>query len=113
MQFTYAGPETGVGAQMKWGDAESPEGSGLQETTEVVPGALVRNRLDFGKRGKADSYFEVSPTPEGCKVVWGFDTELGKNPVGRYYGLMFEKTIGSDYEIGLAKLKTLLEPAKP
>jgi len=33
----------------------------------------------------------------------------GNNPIGRYFGLMFDSMIGGDYETGLAKLKQLAE----
>jgi hypothetical protein len=31
------------------------------------------------------------------------------NPIARYFGLLFHKMIGSDYERGLAKLKAVAE----
>jgi len=48
-------------------------------------------------------------------VTWGFDTDVteGQNLFGslmaRYFGLLFDRWIGTDYEIGLANLKTLAE----
>jgi hypothetical protein len=42
-------------------------------------------------------------------VTWGFDCDLGTNPIMRYVGLMFDQWIGADYEKGLAKLKEVME----
>jgi hypothetical protein len=42
-------------------------------------------------------------------VTWAFDTDFGYNLVGRYFGLMLPRSIGADYEKGLANLKDLAE----
>ena len=41
--------------------------------------------------------------------MWGFDVELSRNPIERYFGLMFDSMIGADYERGLENLKKLVE----
>ena len=46
---------------------------------------------------------------EGTKITWGFDSDLGMNPIARWMGLMFDSWIGADYETGLANLKNLVE----
>ena len=109
MTLAFEGPETGVGAKMIWGSQKDDVGSGSQETIAVMPGKSLRNRLDFGKRGQAESFFELTPIGDGCTVVWGFDSPLGKNPAGRYFGLMMDEMIGPMYDEGLAKIKELAE----
>ena len=44
----------------------------------------------------------------GTGVTWGFKTEL-KGAMERWFGLLFDRWIGADYEKGLAKLKALVE----
>ncbi|MEZ5933790.1 MAG: SRPBCC family protein [Alphaproteobacteria bacterium] len=108
--YRLEGPEQGVGARMIWASDKPDVGSGSQEIIESVPDRLVRTRLDFGDMGDANAFFRLEPRGEGkTHLVWGFDTDLGLNPVSRYVGLMFDRWIGSDYELGLAKLKTLAE----
>lgn len=108
-QYTYAGPDSGVGAKMSWTSDQPDVGSGSQEIVASEPYGSVRMILDFGEQGIADSYFELVPGDTGTRVTWGFDTELGRNPIARYFGLFFDSLIGPDYESGLANLKKLAE----
>lgn len=108
--YRIEGPDEGVGARMTWASDKPDVGAGSQEIVESVPEKLVRTKLDFGDMGDANAFFEIEPRGEDrTHLVWGFDTNLGLNPVSRYFGLMFERWIGPDYEYGLAKLKTLAE----
>ena len=107
--YKIEGPANGVGARMIWASDHPEVGEGSQEIIESVEDKLVRTKLDFGEMGNANAFFEIEPTGEYTKLVWGFDSDLGLNPVSRYFGLMFDRWIGSDYEHGLAKLKTLAE----
>lgn len=45
-------------------------------------------------------------------ATWGFDTDLGMNPIARYFGLVMDSMLGADYEKGLAKLKQVCEAAQ-
>ena len=108
--YQIEGPGQGVGARMTWASEKPDVGSGSQEIIESVPDKLVRTKLDFGDMGDANAFFQIEPRGEDrTHLVWGFDTDLGLNPVSRYFGLMFERWIGPDYEHGLAKLKSLAE----
>lgn len=108
-EYRFEGPPAGVGAKMIWASDKPEVGQGSQEIVESVENELVRTKLDFGEMGEANAFFELEPTGEHTKVVWGFDTDLGLNPVSRYFGLMFDRWIGADYEQGLARLKVLAE----
>ena len=108
-KYTYEGPASGLGAKMSWAGDPKTAGSGSQEIVESRPHELVRTRLDFGSQGTAEAQFTLTPEGTGTRVIWGFDTDLGMNPVSRYFGLMMDKMIGSDYEKGLAGLKKLAE----
>lgn len=108
-KHTYEGPDTGVGAKMSWSGDPKTVGSGSQEIVESHPWDAVRVSLDFGDQGKAMAQYTLTPEGSGTRITWGFDTDLGMNPVSRYFGLMFDGMIGKDYEKGLASLKTLAE----
>jgi effector-binding domain-containing protein/uncharacterized protein YndB with AHSA1/START domain len=108
-RYTYSGPEAGVGAGMSWVGDPKKVGSGSQEILESQPYERVKTALDFGDQGKATAEFALVKEGDATRVTWGFDTDLGMNPVGRYFGLMFDGMIGKDYEKGLAGLKTLAE----
>lgn len=107
--YQIEGPAAGVGARMIWASEQPEVGEGSQEIIESVPDQLVRTKLDFGAMGNANASFELKAEGEHTRLVWGFDSELGLNPMSRYSGLMFDRWIGTDYEHGLAKLKALAE----
>jgi hypothetical protein len=114
-RYEFTGPEAGVGARMSWSGDPRLVGSGWQEIIESVPHSLVRTRMFFDQQGAAESYFRLDETPRGVMVTWAFDTDLteGQSLLGgllaRYFGLMFDRWIGSDYEQGLARLKQYAE----
>jgi uncharacterized protein YndB with AHSA1/START domain len=114
-RYVYTGPETGVGARMAWTSDKRDVGSGSQEILAVDPGRMVKTRLDFGSEGLATSTLTIEPEGPGSRLTWAFDTSFSGNFLGRYFGLMFDKFIGRDYEKGLARLKALAEaePAAP
>ncbi len=108
-QYTFAGPDAGVGAKMTWKGDPANVGEGTQEIVESKPYELVRTALDFGEQGTGVAVFTLTREGDATKVVWSFETDLGNNPIARYFGLTFDNMVGTDYEKGLAKLKTLAE----
>jgi len=116
-RFEFSGPESGVGARMSWVGDPRLVGTGWQEITESRPNTLIRTRLDFEQQGSAESYFELVESSAGVEVTWGFDTDLTEGQgffggiIARYFGLLFDKWIGTDYEQGLANLKMIAESA--
>ena len=113
--FETSGPASGVGSRMDWSGDPRLAGKGSQEIIESKPYSLVRTRLQFDQQGEAVSYFSLEETDRGTRLTWGFDTDLteGQNLFGgvvvRYFGLLFDRWIGGDYETGLAGLKALAE----
>lgn len=108
-KYVHEGPAAGVGAKLSWAGDPGKVGSGSQEIVESRPFESVTTALDFGSEGKATATFTLAPEGNATKVTWGFDSDLGMNPVGRYFGLLFDRMIGPDYEKGLAGLKSLAE----
>jgi Polyketide cyclase / dehydrase and lipid transport len=107
-QYSYEGPESGVGARMSWVSSDPELGSGTNEVVESKAPDLIRTRLNFGGQ-LAEASFKFEPADTGTRVTWGFDGDLGNNPIMRFVGLMFDKWIGSDYEKGLARMKEVME----
>lgn len=112
MQVKIEGPNgnagPGVGQKMSWTSSNPNVGSGSQETTEFVPNEKVVAALDFGDMGKATATVALVPEGTGTKVTWGFDTALN-SMAERWFGLMFDRWIGADYEKGLTNLKVYVE----
>lgn len=117
--YELSGPESGVGARLSWSGDPRQVGSGWQEITESQPHSLVRMFLNFDQQGTANTYFQLDPEVEGVRVRWGFDTDLVEGQgwfgglLARYFGLFFDRWIGTDYELGLDRLKTLIESMPP
>ena len=107
--YTYEGPDQGVGARMAWQSDHPQVGNGSQQITGSDSPQRVESHLDFGPQGTAEAFFDLSEGEGGTQVVWGFDTQFGFNPIGRYFGLKMDSMLGPSYEKGLANLKELAE----
>lgn len=110
--YVFEGPETGIGQTMRWSSDHPNVGSGTLTVVSYDPGRAVEMRLDFGQMGTAETTIVLIPSEGGTEVTWGFTTDLGTNPVARWFGLMFDRWVGNDYETGLANLKALVEETK-
>ncbi|HEU4531669.1 MAG TPA: SRPBCC family protein [Steroidobacteraceae bacterium] len=110
-QYLYSGPSQGVGARFEWSSKKPEVGSGSQQVIESEPFRRVRTQLDFGSQGTAHGEFTITPAAAGSQVTWAFDAEFGYDLLQRYFGLLYDRWIGADYEKGLAKLKALVEQA--
>ncbi|WP_037314531.1 SRPBCC family protein [Ruegeria halocynthiae] len=108
-KLSYSGPETGVGNTLNWTSEHPQVGTGSQEIIQSVPDQTVQTALDFGPMGTATALFDLVPEGDQTQVKWGFESELGLNPLSRWMGLMMDTWVGSDYERGLTNLKALVE----
>lgn len=108
-RYTLSGPARGVGARLEWAGDPKTVGKGSQEIIAAEPGRSVRIALDFGPDGTATSLWSLGAHPEGTQVTWGFDTDLGLNPLSRWFGLALDRFVGADYEKGLGRLEALVE----
>ena len=104
IKYTYEGPESGVGQVMKWSSDNADVGSGSQTIVKYEPATFVESQLDFGMRGKSIASFDLVPSTAGTNVTWTFNSDLEGIPA-KWFGLMFDRWIGADYEKGLARLK--------
>lgn len=114
-EFIVSGPESGVGARLSWMGEPHLVGSGWQEIVATMPYQRIDIKLDFDAQGVADTGFILVPRGEGSEVTWFFDSDLTKGVnlvdsfLARYFGLLFDRWVGGDYETGLAKLKSFAE----
>jgi uncharacterized protein YndB with AHSA1/START domain len=106
--YTFEGPPSGVGQKMSWTSANADVGSGSQTITDHVPPSHVESELDFGAMGKSIATWDLVPTAAGTIATWGFRMKLA-GIAERWFGLMFDRRIGADYEKGLARLRVAAE----
>jgi len=109
MKVQYVGETMGEGAIMKWQSDQPSVGSGSWTVVKAVENELINVDMDFGEQGLAKSNFNLEANGNQTKVIWGFDTDAGWNPIMRWMGLLMDKMVGSEYEKGLAELKTMHE----
>jgi len=114
-EFVISGPESGVGARMSWVGDPQLVGSGWQEIVASKPYEEIRFKLDFDAQGIANTGFKLEPIGDATRITWYFDSDLteGLNYLdsflARYFGLLFDRWVGGDYEEGLANLKQYAE----
>jgi len=109
VKTTYSGPDSGVGSKLAWSSEHPQVGNGNQEIILSEPDQRVETALDFGEMGLAKAGFLLEENAGVTTVTWTLDTDMGSNPVGRWMGLMMDRWVGADYELGLSNLKSLIE----
>jgi uncharacterized protein YndB with AHSA1/START domain len=106
-KYTFTGPPEGAGATMAWQSERF--GTGRQQITASNPGEKVVSTLEFGSMGSAEATFLLIPEEGKTRVTWRLVSALPLQPFARWFGLIFPRLIGADFEDGLARLKSLME----
>ncbi|MFC3195322.1 SRPBCC family protein [Marinicella sediminis] len=111
--YQFTGPTHGVGSKMAWSGNEEV-GSGNQTIIESVAHEKIKTELYFDGQGDDPSWatIAIKDLGETSEVSWTFDVDFNGNVLGRYFGIMMERMLGPQYEMGLTNLKNLVE-AKP
>ncbi len=111
MEKKFTGVDGEVGAISYW-NGNKEVGEGEQEITRIITNERIEGELRFFKPWKSisDCYFNVKELEaEKTIVTWGFS---GKNKFPVSLMMLFmnmDKSVGKDFEKGLADLKGLLE----
>ena len=110
--ITYDAVTVGVGGAYNWQGEKS--GAGRMQITESVPAQRVSAKLDFSKPFEAHNVVDFTVQAQGdkaCTVTWAMH---GPMPfLNRLMTTFFDmdKTVGKDFEAGLANLKAMAEKA--
>ncbi|MGQ0698323.1 MAG: SRPBCC family protein [Panacagrimonas sp.] len=110
MKRSYSGAAEGVGAAYAW-DGNKEVGQGSMEITGSSAPSKVTIKLDFLRPFEAHNTAEFTLQPQGetTQVTWALD---GPCPfISKLMGVIFnmDKMIGTDFEAGLVKLKSVAE----
>ena len=108
MKLQYSGPESGVGAKYAWQSKQRSVGNGTLTISKITPNEFLETAMHFDD-GDGTGVFKLEKAQNATKVIWAMDTDMGKNPVGRFMGLMMDKMVGPDFEKGLNNLKAICE----
>lgn len=114
-QFIISGPDSGIGARMSWVGDPHLVGSGWQQIVASKPYEQINIKLDFDSQGLADTGFTLAGQGDETTITWFFDSDLTQGVnildsfLARYFGLLFDRWVGGDYEAGLTNLKKYAE----
>ncbi|HEX2101996.1 MAG TPA: SRPBCC family protein [Candidatus Synoicihabitans sp.] len=110
MKQTFEGPATGVGAVQTW-SGNNKVGAGQATITESRVPELIRVKLEFLKPFESTSTSEFAFQPEGDRTVVTWTMVGDQTFVSKAFGLFInmDKMIGTDFEKGLAAMKTVAE----
>ncbi len=112
-RVTFDGPKAGVGAVFRW-DGNDKVGAGTMTITQSRPNERVATRTDFVKpfAGTSNSDFIFSEANGQTTVIW---TMAGTHDfISKAICLVMsmERTLGPDFERGLAQLRRVSEGRK-
>lgn len=107
--YSYSGPESGVGAAVAW-DGDKNVGAGKIIITESVPHEMVRLHMEFYKpmAGLADVEYQLTPEGDGTRVQWAMYGDV--NYLGKLMSLFIncEKMVGETTMKGFENLNRVL-----
>jgi uncharacterized protein YndB with AHSA1/START domain len=109
---TFEGPSAGTGAVFTW-SGNDQIGEGRMTLVESRRDELIRIKLDFVRPFESTCDVEFAFKAEGNQTVvtWGMSGE--NNFVGKAFCLFMnmDKTLGGEFEKGLAQMKAVAEAA--
>jgi hypothetical protein len=110
MKQTYEGAPMGTGAIYAWA-GNKEVGEGRMTITESRPNDLIRIKLEFFKpfAGNSIAEFTFKPEANQTAVTWSMAGENNFMAKAIHLFMNMDKMIGSQFEIGLANLKALVE----
>jgi len=109
MRTSLSGAEQGFGATYEWASEDPSVSVGDQRIIESDPYRLVKIQHDWQRFAPATVTFRFKPNELGVQTTWSYDIDLGVNPIMRYRGIYLDSAIGEDFQMGLMRLKALLE----
>ena len=111
MTQEFVGEDGTIGFKSKW-KGNKDVGEGEQEILTIIENELIESQLRFFKPWKSESIGTLlvdKVEDDQTLVTWGFS---GRNPIPFNVFMLFfnmDKTVGKDFEEGLADLKKILE----
>ncbi len=109
-KVTFAGASAGKGAIFTWA-GNKKVGEGRMTITESKPTQLILIHLEFLKPFKATNTTEFTFKPEGNQTLATWTMTGTKNFIFKAICMFMnmDKTVGGDFERGLANMKAVVE----
>jgi uncharacterized cupredoxin-like copper-binding protein len=113
-KYFFEGPQSGVGAKMRWESKHDQVGNGSQWILESEENKRIKSQMKFGDMsGTYTSQILITPVEGGTEIVWTYDGDVTgtglSSSMYKVMGKMMDKFLGPMYEKGLSKLRDVVE----
>jgi effector-binding domain-containing protein len=102
---TYTGPASGIGNKTMWTSKKS--GSGWMEIIESAPPTSIKMKVGIGNFNPFTAHYTLNAVEGGTQVSWEASGTM--NYPWNIFSMFADKTMGPDFETGLANLKLVVE----
>ncbi|SMO44155.1 SRPBCC family protein [Solitalea koreensis] len=107
IKYTTSNPSSGAGATQSW---LSKKMNGSMTITESIPNKLVKLTLLFeGFNDPLLGEVQFDEVPEGTKVTWTDEGNMGNNPMYKIMGLFMDSMMGKNMEKSFLNVKGICE----
>ena len=110
MVLTYGDQTTGIGGNYAW--ASETQGNGNMKIVEAEPGKSMKTAIEFDGMDTSYGHWKFESTEDGkVKTTWGLKSPDKVNFLmrGMLQLMGIEKQMNSDFDMGLASLKDVVE----
>ena len=110
MQWTFSGPDTGVGATASYSSTNEQIGKGTWKIVKSEPTRIEYEIVDPARGAGKHTVFTLKPTGRNnrnVEITQTYDVDYGFDLFGRYSGL-YIRSVGDDIKLGLGKLTNML-----
>jgi hypothetical protein len=103
---TWGDVTEGEGANYSW-ESKTDLGKGSMKITKSVPVETIETELRMESMEPASGNFKFENMPEGTKVTWGFDADMGSNPFMKLMAPMMSAMLKHQFDEGLEDLDSV------
>jgi hypothetical protein len=114
MKRSYSGAPSGTGAVYAW-SGNGVAGEGRMTIKRSLLPSLVVIELEFVKPFAATNTatYSFEPVPNGTRVTWAMDGANNFAAKAIHLVVNLDKLVGTDFERGLSRMKTVAEQPQP
>ena len=107
MSQSITGEPFTVGSIYTWKGNRSV-GSGRMTIDHIEANERIDFTLNFGPQGDIKTYFIIESDKEFSTITWHFESEVGTNPIYRFFGNVMKGYLKKNFSKGLDNLEHYL-----
>ena len=106
LKIEFSGPTFGNGSVLSWksSDRYFVEAGTITILKSYAYDSIVLE-MDFKDLGKSSGVFRFGKSEDGTRISWEIESNLGNNPVSRWFGLFIDHMVGPDLTLGLLGIR--------